>query len=177
MLPEIGVKVLSPEGELDTAFFDAITTWEEARDWVNETIKIVNDGTNVDEVVDRCAQGLIKSRGKQTVIYFVCNARNGRTGFVWNGSHCLTGHRGILNLVFLLKLLADPDSATPLSEAFDSEDLESIIPRLPQSMIRAYEKKFPATDEDVEAAFATQQVVSSRFEKVSFFPHQTCAFC
>ncbi|UZJ55944.1 hypothetical protein CBS101457_005264 [Exobasidium rhododendri] len=163
--PVIGLELVSPGKRLDFATFNGLTTKQEATEWAEDTCFLVKDGRSVEDVEFACKQHPIISPGKRANVHLVIDPRIGPSGFVLHSSHVLSGHHALKILETIGEQLANDASSQGLQRAFQCEDLDELLPRLPKSAITAYEEELKPTSRDIEHAWATQANAAERYTK------------
>ncbi|GAC75888.1 hypothetical protein PANT_19d00002 [Moesziomyces antarcticus T-34] len=166
-LPELGTSTVSndqsAELDLDHALWQPIRSLEQAQQWLDDTGVIVNDGTSVQQMVDRLSNRRIEPIGKQFRVYLVCDPLYGAPGLIVNASHVLNGHRALFQGESIFKALLsprisdatrqNPDAKAALAAIFKPEELNEALPKLPQSLNTAYADKFQPGAPEIEAGF------------------------
>ncbi|KAJ1026684.1 hypothetical protein NDA13_004057 [Ustilago tritici] len=164
-LPELGTWTVGTKQDssldLDHATFAAIQTVEDAQKWIDETALLVEDGTTVEQVIDRTSNQRIEPIGKQFRAYLVSNPREGTPAVIINASHVLNGHRMLFQGCAIVQALVDgrlaalseanPDPRSALESIFAPEDLSGLLGKLPISLNTAYEDKFKLGEAEIEA--------------------------
>lgn len=169
--PVIAVKIFSPnDGLLNVATFQALQDEKEARAWSKQTTFIVNDGQTVDEIVTRYLKQPMNSTGSQATITLVTSPKNDSAGFVIRMSHVLSAHETVHIIKEVAKQLV---VHRHLPIASFKENVELICPRLPASVIHAYQEKFKPTEEDVNHGFQLGLETMGNFAKVRTHPLRT----
>ena len=165
--PVVGVNLVSPEGKLDKATFNCLQTIEEARDWMSDTLIVVDDGRSVYDVQAASVGRALSSRGRKPVMHVVLKPRISTIGVVYNCPHVLSGHHAIFVLEAFVQHLCDDRCENGLEAVFSPESPDLITPRLPRSCVRAYEETFDPSEEDIDQGMEHQQNAMSRWNNVS----------
>lgn len=166
-LPELGTWTVtndqSAELDLDHALWQPIRSLEQAQQWLHDTAVVVNDGTTVQQMVDRLSNRRIEPVGKQFRVYLVCDPLYGAPGLIVNASHALNGHRALFQGEMIFQALLDPritgtlrqhpDSTSALAAIFKPEELSESLPKLPQSLNTAYADRFQPGASEIAAGF------------------------
>ena len=174
LLPELGVNTVSfgststknpiastaSDADLDHATFKPIKSLDEALVWLDDTACVVRNAQSFQELCKTTSNQRIEPAGKHSRAYLVLDPKEGPSALVMNISHVLNGHRMLFQVQTLLQCLLHQsfDSASALGQVelvrsiFQPEQLEHVLPRLPQSLPHAYKTRFQPNQEQYEAA-------------------------
>ena len=165
--PVVGIDLVSDDNKLDKATFKCLQTIEEARDWMSDTLLVVDDGRSVMDVQAATVARPIPSRGRKPIMHIVLKPKINAMGIVYNCPHVLSGHHAIFVLEQFVQHLCDDRSELGLEHVFFPEKPGPLIPKLPRSCVKAYEETFKPTEEDIDNGMEHQQNAMSRWNNVS----------
>ncbi|SNX87153.1 probable Acyltransferase invovled in MEL production [Melanopsichium pennsylvanicum] len=132
------------------------------RSWVSETFVVTRLGEpgarTLDEITSYTYNRPLPTKGKQSMLYLVL-PRLGDDGdrsahLIWNVAHAVTDGGSIADFYnVLLQCLIDATPSAPYCSIYTPSAFElNVLPRLPRSVVCAYQQQYKPSSQQIESA-------------------------
>lgn len=144
-----------------TLTYQVLREEQAIREWVDETFIVTclgDEGAgSLDELCAYTYNRPLPTKGKQSMLYLVLpRSANEEAHLIWNVSHAVTDGGSIVEFYnVLLQCIID---AKPSSSVYNPTAFElDVFPRLPRSVVTAYQQQFKPSPQDIANASAVAE--------------------